>query len=362
MHIFRLCLVLAILPAPMIAQSLTLEDAMRAAVRREGVARNAELDVMRGAALARGARASLLPSVAARASAVRRTVNPDAFGIANLPARATDPFTVLDVRASTRMSLLDLAALGRWRAARLDVGVIAGDAVRGDDAAALAAAVAYVRVAHAEALADARRRDVALSRDLLGIARDRVDAGVAPNIDATRSGAQLAEAEALAAASDADAARARIELEAALDDPAQAKLPLADGLNQLALSDSLEEGAAIALARAQRAEITVASARVDAARQRARAINAEWVPSVGLVGDIGRIGRAGNPMVTTWQAGIEISLPLIDGFSRQARGAAATVAVEQAELAQREVVRAIDLEVRAAMAGIGAISAQVRSA
>lgn len=364
MHIVRssVVLVVALLPAPLLAQSLSLDEAMRAAVRREGVARDAALDVTRSEAFAREVRAGLLPSVTARGSAVRRTVNPDAFGIANLPARATNPFTVLDARASTRIPLLDLAALGRWRAARLDVEVIAGNAARSADTAALAAAVAYVRVAHAEALADARGRDALLSGGLLGIARERVDAGIAPNIDATRAGAQLAEAEALAAGSEADVQRARIELEAALDDPARAKLPLADSLDRLASTDSLDESTAIALARAQRPEITAASARVDAARQRTRAVAAEWVPSIGVLGDVGRIGRAGNPMVTTWQAGIEVSISLLDGFSRQARGSTAAAVLEQAELRHREVLRAIDLEVRAAMAGTDAIAAQVRAA
>ncbi len=362
MHTVRWAILLALLPAPLVAQSLTLDAAMRAAVRRDGVARNAALDVTRGAAFAREVRAGLLPSVTARGTAVRRTVNPDAFGIFSLPARATDPFTVIDARAAARIPLLDFAALGRWRAARLDVEVIAGNAARSADAAALAAAVAYVRVAHAEALADARHRDASLSSDLLGIARERVDAGIAPNIDATRAGAQLAEAEALTAGSEADVQRARVELEGALDDPAQAKLPLADSLDRLASTDSLDESAAIALARAQRPEITAASARVEAARQRARAVTAEWVPSVGLLGDVGRIGRAGNPMVTTWQAGVEVSVALVDGFSRQARGSAAAAVLEQAELGQREVVRTIDLEVRAAMAGTDAVAEQVRAA
>ncbi|MEO5825957.1 MAG: TolC family protein [Gemmatimonadales bacterium] len=361
MHALRLCIALVVLPASLLAQSLTLDATMRAAVRRDGVARNAALDVTRSEAFAREIRAGLLPSVTARATAVRRTVNPDAFGIFSLPARATDPFTVLDARAAARIPLLDLAALGRWRAARLDVDAIAGNAARSADTAALAAAVAYVRVAHAEALVAARRQDVLLSRDLLSVARERVDAGIAPNIDATRAGAQLAESEALAAGSEADVERARIALESALDDPALAKLPLTDSLDRLASTDSLDESAAIGLARAQRSEITAASARVNAARQRAGAVGAEWIPSIGLVGDVGQIGRAGNRLVTTWQAGIEVSISLLDGFSRQARGAAGAAVLEQAELGQREVLRAIDLEVRAAMAGTHAIAAQVRA-
>ncbi len=349
-------------PAALPAQSLSMHDAMQSAIRRDGVARDAALDVERGRAAARQAAASLLPSVALRGTAVRRTVNPSAFGIPGLPAEATDPFSILDGRASARVPVIDMAARSRWRAAREEVAALTAIGIGAADAAALRGATAYLHLARAEVVTRARNDDVALASELVRISRERVNAGLAPNIDETRAAARMAESEALRAESVGEVQRARIALEDVLDDSTLMSLPLGDSLGALAAPDSMSEADAIALAAVRRAELVAADAYVTAARTRARAVGAEWIPSVNLLGDVGTIGRASDALVGTWQVGVEVSLPLLDGFSRHARAQAASVALQQAELGRREVARAIGIEVRAAFAALASLEVRERAA
>lgn len=356
-------LTVTLLPACLSAQALSLDEAIRLATRRDAVVRDVEFDVARADAVARVTRAGLLPTIALRGSGVRRVVNPDVFGLPGLPARATDAFTVLDARATTRVPLVDVAALRRWRAARRDVEAVAAAGTVTVQRVALQAAAAYLRAARAEAVHVVRMGDVALAGELLRISRDRVAAGLAPNLDATRAAARSADAEAQAAESDAGRRRARIDLEIAIGSAADAGRPLAASLDALAADTGVIDAAtATGLARTHRAEVRAADALVEAARMRSRAVGAEWLPGLNLVGDVGSIGRSGNDMVKTWQAGIEVTLPLFDGLSRQSRSDANTAAMQTALLDRAEVLRTIDLEVRGALADRDALIARERAA
>src|SRR5439155_2571374 len=117
---------------------------------------------------------------------------------------------------------------------------------------------AYVRSQRADAHLRSRVADSTLSSELLGIARDLLEAGVGIALDVTRAQSQLAGVRAQLIAARNDRARSRLELLRAMGMLLDTPVELADSLAAPAADDVPNTQVAVDAALRQRADIRAA--------------------------------------------------------------------------------------------------------
>src|SRR5205814_865660 len=121
------------------------------------------------------------------------------------------PVRLWDFRGQASMTLLDFGARERVHAATAGVNAASADVTAAEQSAATAAAT-YVRSVRGDAVVQARTADSTLAADLLGIARDQLEAGVGVGLDVTRAQSQVAAARAQLIAARNDRDRSRLDL------------------------------------------------------------------------------------------------------------------------------------------------------
>jgi outer membrane protein TolC len=364
-------LVLAVvLAGPAAAQepvTLTLGGAARAAAERSAAPEAARLRAAQAESRVRQRRADLLPSLTAAASDGERTLNSASFGISFAdPAtgqslfdpngQVLGPVKTWDFRGTVRQSVLDPGALARLKAAH--AGADASDAAAASVAqmAAYGAAAAYVRAQRADAQVTARLADSSLAAELLGIARAQLSAGVGVALDVTRAQAQLSTTRSQLIAARAERDRARIELARAAGLPGGTAIVLADSLPAASAAPPNE---ADALGRASQARADVAAATADsrAAEQQLRAIRAEALPALSLFADQGVTGKSTEHLLNTYTWGIQLSVPVFDGFRRLNRADEQRTAIREADLRLRDLKEQVAADVRTALVELQASAA-----
>jgi outer membrane protein TolC len=354
--------------------SLTLGEAARLAARQSEPAIAADIRTREAEARVTESRADLLPSLRTSALESGNTLNSATFGF-DFPAapgqkplldpngQIIGPVRTLDVRASMSAPVIDFAARERLRTAR--VGVTASQAqerAAGDQAAANAA-VAYLRAARADALVAARAADSVLADTLLLIARNQLHAGVGVALDVTRAQSQISGVHAQLISARGEQARSRLELVRAIGAPLDAAIIIASPLQRAVTGNDIpNEAAAVATALSRRADLLAANRELDAGRQGSRAIRAESLPNLSLFGNDGAIGKNGSHFLNTYMWGVQVSLPIFDGYRRSGRLSEQNAVNAGLELRKRELERQVTVEVRSAILNLATARDQVVAA
>jgi outer membrane protein TolC len=354
--------------------NLTLGDAARLAARQSEPALQADLRTREAEARVTERRADLLPSLTTSALERGSTLNSATFGF-DFPAAPGEkplldpngqiigPVQTLDFRATARVPVIDFAARERVSTARASVLASQAQARAAGDQAAATAATAYLRVARADALVGARAADSVLADTLLAIARDQLHAGVGVGLDVTRAQSQLSGIHAQLIAARGEQQRSRLELIREIGAPLDANIAIATPLQKMDLgTDIPNEASAIAIAMNKRADIAAASRELDAGRQGSRAIRAERLPSIGLFGDDGEIGKSAQHFLNTYTWGIELSVPVFDGFRRGGQLSEQAAVNAGLELRRTELERQVSVEVRSAILNLATARDQVVAA
>ncbi|AHG89974.1 outer membrane efflux protein [Gemmatirosa kalamazoonensis] len=350
---------------------LTLGQAARLAARQSAAVLAARERSREAAARVTQARSALLPDLSANASRTGRTFNTATFGI-DFPAppgqpplfdpngQVEGPVNLWDVRGRVAANLLDLGALGRVRAAQSAQRATGAEAENQGDLAATQAASAYLRALRAEGQYRARAADSALALDLLGIAQEQLRAGTGVALDVTRAQSQIAQSQAALITARADRDRAQLDLRRALNLSLDTPIRLADSLGTLPANESLpNETDAVQRALANRPDLRAAAAQVEAARRQTSAIKAERLPTVSAFVDQGNIGKDLNHMLPTYDYGVQVSLPIFDGFRREGRVEEQQAVANEAELRRRDLEAQAAVEVRGALLDLRAAREQV---
>jgi outer membrane protein len=347
-------------------QSLTLGDAARLAAKgaAPAVAARYRADQSRGRM--KESRASLLPHLSASFSDGKRTFNTASFG---LPFPGFDPngsiigpVRTVDVRGRLVANVLDPAAYARFAVARSSASSADIEATQAAQSAAAAAAGAYVRAMRAEAQLHARSADSALAAELLTISQRQLDAGVGVALDVTRARAQMAglRSQLIAARSERD--RARLELVRVLGLDAGTPVSLTDSLGVTAAEPVPAEGEALARARDTRADLGVASALAETARRGVWAVKAEHLPSLALFGDDGTTSKDYAHLKATYTYGVQLNVPLFDGFRVSAHQQQANAFLKETEARRRDVEIQVITDVRSSLIELSAGQEQVGAA
>jgi outer membrane protein TolC len=369
----------AIASAPANAQqapaiSLTLGDAARLAARQSALARGARFRADEADARVRQRKADLLPTVSSYVQEAGRTFNTSTLGI-DFPTppgqkpvfdpkgQIEGPVNTLDVRGRVQQNLLDFGALGRVRSAQAAARSSSADADATAEQAATIATNAYVRAMRADADLHARQADTLLATELLGIARAQLEAGTGVGLDVTRARSQLAATRASLIASRTARDHARLDLLRSLALPVGSEIMLADSLTGAIGPDSVpDEATLVAQALHNRPDILAEEQRVRAAQQGLSAIKAERLPSLGLVADDGVIGKNGAKLLNTYTWGLQVTMPIFDGFRREGRMQEQRSVVKEAEIRQRDLEQQAQADVRGALLDLAGAREQLDAA
>ena len=348
------------------AHVLSLGDAARLAAKQSGssVAAFYRAEQARGRALE--SRSALLPHASASFSDGNRTFNTASFGIPfpgfDPNGEVIGPVRTIDARGRVVANLIDPASFGRYRAAQAAASGADADAAQVTNQAAAIATATYVRTLRAEAQVSARAADSSLATELLGIAQRQLQVGVGVALDVTRARAQLAgtRAQLIAARNERD--RARLDLSRSLGLPPDAVVVLRDSLTSGAAVPVPSESDALAAAMKDRADLRAAVAATETARRALRAARAEHLPTLGVFGDDGATSNSYSHLLNTYTYGLQLTLPIFEGFRTSARAQQQIAALREAEARRRDVELQVVTDVRGALLDVSASQEQLAAA
>ena len=347
---------------------LSLGEAVRLAARQNVAVESARARAEAARARVTQRRADLLPDVTGAAAERRTTLNSAAAFPIELPVPGIDPrgtilgpLDVFDARARLTQSIFDPAARARIASARTNVEAADADVGQVADVAATQAANAYLSVLRADAVYRARLQDSTLAAELVSIARDQLSAGTGVALDVTRARSQLtgARAQLIVARNDRD--RTRIDLARTLGLPL-VNVQLADSLATLPLDVATTEREALERAYKGRNDLQALTLQAEAARQAAGAIRKERLPSVGLMGDYGLSQRNGRSFLPTYDLGVQLSVPIFDGFRREGRVAEQEATARDLDNRARDLRIQVEADVRNAVLNLASSTEAVAAA
>jgi len=361
------CLLAAQQPATTTPLRLSFADAVRVASGQAAPVELATLRTTEADARVRQARSALLPSLAISGAWVNRTFNSKSLGISfptppgqpGLP-ELIGPFDNYDGRVRATQTLFDWSSVGRVRAASAQADGTRAERGATVEGAAQTAATAYLRAARAAAVVAARRADSSIAAELVTLAEAQKRAGVSAALDVTRARTQLVTAQGLLIIARNELDRGRIALARALAIDPATPLELADTLTAGLGSADVpgDRQAALAAALAGRPDLGAEVARGAAARQTGSAIRAERLPRLDLEADYGVNGLTMPSAISTRQVALQVTVPILDGFRREARIAEQNAAVSESRVRERDLRQQITADVDAALLDLRSAEAQ----
>ncbi len=348
---------------------LTLQKAVAVATAKDGNLRLqlVKESIAQAEARKRQARSAFLPQIDGAASAANQTRNLQAFGIQfpTIPgltfATFAGPFTVVDYRASASQSILDLASIQRYKAAKALITVAELEAANATNLTVQQVARAYVLALRGEAGVDAAKANVELAAALVKLADSQKNAGTGTGIDVTRAGVQLANEEQRLLVARNDRERAHLELARAIGLDLAVSLELNDRVNDgTEPAPVLEEALQSALGGRQ--DLKAQQKRELVAALNGKSIAAERLPSLGAAGDYGVIGNGSDNMLPTRSIGVSLRVPIFDGGRRDARRAEVGVIERQERLRAADLTKQVQLEVRLSFNNLQSAREQIATA
>ena len=225
------------------------------------------------------------------------------------------------------------------------------------------AATSYIRLLRADAQVAARLADSTLAAELLSIAQDQLKAGVGVALDVTRARAQVSQVHAQQVAARLEHDRAALELSRVLNFAAGETVVAGDSLAGLGLAaDAASNAMLVERAIARRPDIRALDAQLTAAAQHERAIKRESLPTLSAFGDRGPIAGNGTPFLSTYNWGVQLTVPIFSGFRTQGKLEEQAAVRRELELKRTDLARQVALDVRGAREDLAAAREQLDAA
>jgi outer membrane protein TolC len=349
---------------------LTLERAVAVAADTAPAVQLAALRAVQAEQRVREVRGALLPSLSAAASEARRTANLETFGFAfplppgqSIPSKI-GPVDVFDARLRASTPLFDPAGIARVRAVRAAAEGSRADRATAAESSGQRAALAYVQGERACAMVAARREDVRLAGDLVTLAQAQLDRGVATALDVTRARTQLAAAQGLLSVARNQLEQARLAVTRAMGVGPTTGVVIADALGPRTAAGAVpaDADAAVRAAFANRPELRSAEQAERAARLSAAAVRAERLPRLDLAADYGLSGLNPVDAFPTYSLAVQVSVPVFDGFRREARQEQQQLAAQEARVRAGDLRAQVEADVRSALLDVATGEDQQRIA
>jgi len=337
---------------------LSLADAIDAALDKSPNVRLFRERIEAARAASRTQLGALLPNVAATGRYNTQTFFLGTIGGA---PRRTDPFEIVDGRASFTQSIFSLSLIERWRASRSALQVAQLDSTTTENDTTARVALAYFEVLRNQETLDARLANVALYEELVTFIRSRQEGGMATGLDKARLETQLENERQRLELARGEVERAKFTLLNAIGIGYDLTVQLTDEMKDFqGLIPSLE--VAIEEAGANRPELRAQMQRIKTVELTLRSIKGERLPSLSAEGNYGIIGNKFTNNTGTYNVGIQLSVPIFDGGQREGRIGQSLSEFNQEQFKLELVKNQIGMEVREALVTLKAALEQHRIA
>ena len=311
---------------------------------------------------------ALLPNVSGAAYQMNLTENLVAQGLSastlhfpGLPA-FLGPFDRFDARFQVVQSLFNLASIRRYQATRYGVELAEQQRRLAEQQVTTATTLAYIELLETGQSVAAAEANVQLARQLLDLAANQRNAGIATGLDVARAETRLAGQQVQLAQVRTNLDTARLNLLRIIGSPVSVQLSPADAM-RFEPQPPLEAGEAIGQALAGRLELSVASEQLRIAEAERGVAIGGWAPSVSAFGDYGSSGLKPNEVnLPTRSVGIRIDVPIFDGGRTRSEVQVATSRVRQAEMQLSDLRAAVEKDVRQALDNLATREDQMRAA
>ncbi len=336
--------------------SVSLRDAIRLALSPGG---NLSVDVADQSVAAaqasfRLSQSSGKPNVDFSFNATNQRLNLDVYGFHSIQEqgftfpRVAGPFNVLEFRVHARQSLFDRESAHRKEAAK--AGIVAAqtetDEVR-DQIAGRVARLYFQAQRDASAVEMARSLIVTAESTLKEIGNHNAE-GQALGLDVSQARIDVAAAKQSLLKAELERARTEIELLDAMNRGLNTSLTLTDSLT-FAAQDMPSADEAVAMALQTRGGIRTLDKKLQETRLNDAAIHSERLPTVVGYANGGSTGISLPSSTGTYDAGVTLRIPILDGGRREAQRSEVAAGIRQQELQLTQLRKRVEIEVREAM-------------
>ena len=341
---------------------LTLDDAIQRGLKTNlgVILSNTQMAAARGDRLSQ--LQALLPSVNAnlRETVVESDLPAEGLRIPGFPA-IVGPYGFTDLRASLTWSLIDVASLRKYLAARHNFAAAQLSAQDAREMVVLVAGNAYLLALADETLVASVEAQVATSKVSLDQAVANHQAGTAPLLDELRARVDYQTLEQRLIASRNVLEKDKLALARVIGIPLAQSFNLADKAPYAAF-DQLDVDKAVRDAQANRKDLAAMAQQRNAAEDERKAATADRFPTLTFNGDYGDIGVNPKTSHGTGNAEGTLSAPLFReyGLRGEAQVAQAQLDTAQARLSDKNAQ--VDADVRDALLDIASAQKQVEVA
>jgi outer membrane protein TolC len=317
-------------------------------------------------AAARGERLSqlqaLLPSVelSGKESVLQVDLPAEGLRIPGFP-KIIGPFGFTDVRASLSWSLIDVASLRSYLAARHNFAAAQLSAQDARELVVLVVGNAYLLALADETLVASVEAQTATAKVSLDQAVANHQAGTAPLLDELRARVDYQSLQQQLIVAQNALEKDKLALARTIGLPLAQSFTLADKA-PYAVFDEIDAEKAIREAHANRKDLAAMVERTKAAEEQRKAATAERLPTLSFNGDYGDIGTTLSHSHGTGDAAGTLSVPLFRefGLRGEAQMAEAQLETTQAQLSDKNAQ--VDADVRDALLDIASSQKQVEVA
>lgn len=341
---------------------LSLNDAIERGLQ-------ANLGIILSNTQAAGARAqrlsqlqSLLPSVdfAAKESVMQTDLPAQGLRIPGFPT-IIGPFGFTDIRASLSWSLVNVASLRNYLAARHNFAAAQLSAQDARDLVVLTVGNAYLLVIADQTQVSSVEAQVATAKVSLDQAVANHEAGTAPQLDELRARVNYQSLEQQLIVAQNALEKDKLALARTIG------LPLAQGFNLTDMApyapfDQLDASALIGRAESNRKDLAALVEQTAAAAERRKAATAGRLPAVQADADYGDIGTTLAHSHGTVDATASLTVPLFEEFALRGEAQIAQAQLDTTQAQLNDKHAQIEADVRDALFDIASAQKQVEVA
>ncbi|HWE84694.1 MAG TPA: TolC family protein [Terracidiphilus sp.] len=341
---------------PATTLSLSLRDAVRLALSPGG---NLDVDVADQSVAAAQARlrqsqATNKPNVDFSFNAVDERLNLDAFGFGTIHEpgftfpRAVGPFAVLESRVHIRQSLFDEESMHRKQSARAGIAAAQTEADEVRDQIVGQVARLYFQAQRDASAVDTAQALIVTAESTLKEIDNRNAQGQTLGMDVSQARVDVAAAKQDLLKAQLERARTEIDLLNAMNRDLNTPLELTDPLT-FAVQDMPPADQAVATALQSRGEILPLEKKLQATRLNDAAIHSERLPTLDGYANGGSTGTSLPTSTGTYDAGVTLRIPILDGGRRESQRAEVTADIRRQELQLAQLRKRVEIEVREAL-------------
>lgn len=342
---------------------LTLFGAITRALDRNLGVLNAEENLGRAQGTRWTALADLLPNVNGRLSETRQTVNLAVFGFPLPPGTPTlvGPINIFDARVAVSQGVVDLRAMNAARAESHRVAAAKLNVKSARDLVVLVSGTLYLDVLAAQSRVESADAQVQTAQAIFDQATRLKESGIVAGIDVLRAEVQLGTEKVRLTGVRNALELTKLQLARVIGlppgqtftlDPTVPDLPF----NNMSVDDALTR------AYASRPDYLAALERLKAAEAERRSAVGEWLPSLRVNADYGRIGNSVGDAQGTYSMSAAVNVPIFNGGRTRGRVMQADADLRMRRSEVEDMKAAIDISIRSTFLEITASDEQLKLA